>query len=137
VTDTYGREVRSRVMAAVKSRDTKPELSLRTSLSALGIRGWRCHDPALPGKPDLTFRRARLAVFVDGAFWHGHPRKYWSGRSGPYWDAKIARNRERDRRVNGQLRKLGWRVMRVWDFELEASPQRVAMRVAARIGKPA
>jgi DNA mismatch endonuclease, patch repair protein len=116
-------------MARVKGRDTKPELLLRRSLYALGTRGWRCNRANLPGKPDLAFGRARVAVFVDGAFWHGHPSKYWPGRSGPYWDQKIAGNQERDRRVDAALADMGWRVCRLWDFEIEADPAAAAQRV--------
>jgi DNA mismatch endonuclease (patch repair protein) len=83
----------------------------------------------LPGKPDLAFGRARLAVFVDGGFWHGHPTKYWQGRSGDYWDQKIARNQARDRRVDAELADAGWRSLRVWDFEVEADPSAAAERV--------
>lgn len=127
--DTYAPEVRSRVMAGVKSRDTGPELALRRALYASGVRGWRCNRRNLPGKPDLVFGPSRLAVFVDGAFWHGHPSKYWQGRSGPYWDAKIKRNQERDRRVTGELEAMGWSVLRLWDFEVEEDPAAAAFRV--------
>jgi DNA mismatch endonuclease (patch repair protein) len=133
VTDTYGPEVRRRVMQRIKGRDTQPELLLRRSLHALGLRGWRCHRVTLPGKPDLAFGRARVAVFVDGAFWHGHPSRYWQGRTSSYWDAKISRNQARDKRVNSMLRRSGWRVMRVWDFQITADPDRAARRVAARL----
>ena len=129
MTDTVSPEVRSRTMARVKATDTGPEVALRKALYALGARGWRCHRSALPGKPDVAFGRARVAVFVDGAFWHGHPSKYWPGRCGPYWDKKIARNRERDRDVDSRLRTLGWRVIRLWDFEIEPDPEPAARRV--------
>ncbi len=105
-------------MARVRTRDTAPELALRKALFAAGLRGWRCHPAKVPGKPDITFTRQRLAVFVDGAFWHGHPDYYW-GQSGPFWDEKIARNRARDARVTADLEAKGWRVLRVWDFEIE------------------
>lgn len=127
--DTYGPEIRSRVMACVKSRDTGPEITLRRALHAAGVRGWRCHRKSLPGSPDLAFGRARLAVFVDGGFWHGHPRKWWPGRSGSYWDAKIERNIARDRRVDGELESMGWRVLRLWDLDLEADPDTAAQLV--------
>ena len=68
-------------------------------------------------------------MFVDGAFWHGHPAKYWPGRSGPYWDEKIARNQARDRRVDSELSELGWRVVRLWDFEVARDPTTAAGRV--------
>jgi DNA mismatch endonuclease (patch repair protein) len=116
-------------MARVRARDTGPELLLRRALFALGVRGWRCHRANLPGKPDLAFGRSRLAVFVDGAFWHGHPSRYWQGRSGPYWDAKIARNQARDRRVDAELTAQGWSVLRLWDFEVDEDPAAAAQRV--------
>lgn len=121
--DTYPAEVRSRVMRQVKGKDTSPELALRRALFALGARGWRCHRTDLPGKPDLVFSRARVAVFVDGAFWHGHPRKFRPGQSGEYWDRKIARNVERDQRSNRVLRRAGWSVIRLWDFEVVKDPE--------------
>ena len=128
MTDTVDSATRSRTMARVKSQDTTPELVLRKALFAAGLRGWRCNRKDLPGKPDIVFGPARLTIFVDGAFWHGHPSKFWIGRSGPYWDAKIARNMERDRRVSAELEMLGWTVLRVWDFEIE---QALADTVAA------
>ena len=134
--DTYPPEVRSRVMARVKGKDTGPELALRRALYALGLRGWRCHRKNLPGKPDLAFGRAKLAVFVDGAFWHGHPDKYWKGRSGPYWDQKIARNQARDRRNDEELEAIGWRVLRLWDFEVERGPLDAAERVVKALESP-
>jgi DNA mismatch endonuclease, patch repair protein len=118
-------------MAQVKGRDTGPELALRRALFRAGVRGWRCHRKNLPGKPDLAFGRARLAVFVDGGFWHGHPSKYWPGRSGEYWDKKIARNQERDRQADADLIELGWRVLRLWDFEIERDPDAAAAQVVA------
>jgi DNA mismatch endonuclease (patch repair protein) len=106
-------------MARIRSRDTKPELALRRALWAEGIRGWRVHARALPGKPDLAFTRRRVAVFVDGCFWHGHPDFFTPGKSGAYWDAKIERTKERDRLANEALHAAGWTVIRLWDFEIE------------------
>lgn len=124
--DTYSPEVRSEVMRKVRGSNTGPEMKLRCALFALGARGWRCHRRNLPGKPDIAFGKLKLAVFVDGAFWHGHPTKYWKGRSGPYWDKKIARNVERDHVANEQLASLGWAVLRLWDFEVEKNPEAAA-----------
>jgi DNA mismatch endonuclease (patch repair protein) len=104
-------------MARVKTRNTAPEVALRRALWAAGVRGWRLH-PKVPGRPDLAWRTKRVAVFVDGAFWHGHP-DYYHGQSGAFWDKKIARNRERDEVVNAELAELGWTVVRLWDFEVE------------------
>jgi DNA mismatch endonuclease (patch repair protein) len=105
-------------MARVRNKDTAPELALRRALYAAGERGWRCHPRKVPGRPDIAFIGRKVAVFVDGAFWHGHP-DYYRGQSGPFWDEKIARNRARDKRVDAELKALGWRVIRVWDFELK------------------
>jgi DNA mismatch endonuclease (patch repair protein) len=127
--DTYDARTRSEVMRRVKGRDTEPEVMLRRALFSLGVRGWRCHRPDVPGKPDLCFNRGRLAVFIDGAFWHGHPSKYWRGRSGEYWDHKIGRNIERDREANEKLSSAGWNVLRIWDFEVQSNPLCAAERV--------
>lgn len=129
--DNWSPEQRSKLMARVRTRNTAPEVALRRALFAAGVRGWRLHR-ALPGRPDLAFSRARLCVFVDGAFWHGHP-DYYHGQSGDFWDAKIARNRERDERVNRELTERGWRVIRLWDFEIERELDACVLRVQAAI----
>jgi DNA mismatch endonuclease, patch repair protein len=105
-------------MAAVRRRDTAPEVALRRALYSAGIRGWRCDYRHAPGRPDLAWPALRVAVFVDGAFWHGHPSRHTPGRSGAYWDTKIAANVARDRHVDCELREAGWLVVRVWDFEV-------------------
>jgi DNA mismatch endonuclease (patch repair protein) len=119
-------------MSRVKTRDTAPELVLRRALWAAGMRGWRLHPKRVPGKPDLAWIGIRVAVFVDGAFWHGHPA-YYHGQSGAFWDEKIARNRARDARVNAELAQEGWRVVRLWDFELERDPLACVERVRAAV----
>jgi DNA mismatch endonuclease, patch repair protein len=112
-------------MARIRSKDTKPELALRQALFAAGVRGWRCHPKPVPGKPDIAFTRRKLAVFVDGRFWHGHPDFFTPGKSGAYWDQKIARTQERDRIANETLAEQGWTVLRFWDFEVEDELDRV------------
>jgi DNA mismatch endonuclease (patch repair protein) len=109
---------RSRNMAAIRSKDTKPELLARRELYRRGVRGWRCHTKTIPGKPDVAFTRWKVAVFIDGAFWHGHPDHFTPGRSGVHWDAKISRTQERDRLANEALGVQGWTVLRFWDFEV-------------------
>jgi DNA mismatch endonuclease (patch repair protein) len=106
-------------MSRIRSKDTKPELALRRELFRRGVRGWRCHPKHISGKPDIAFTRWRIAVFVDGCFWHGHPDFFTPGKSGEYWDAKIARTKERDRLANETLRAAGWTVLRFWDFDIE------------------
>lgn len=126
VTDFLSPETRSRVMSRIRSKDTKPELLLRRELHGRGIRGWRCHPKTVAGKPDVAFTRWQVAVFVDGCFWHGHPDFFTPGKSGAYWDAKIARTQERDRIANETLRAEGWTVLRFWDFEIEEALNRCA-----------
>ena len=137
MTDFLSKETRSRVMARIRSRDTKPELELRRALWAAGVRGWRVHRKELPGRPDLAFGRQRLAVFVDGCFWHGHPDYFTPGKSGAYWDAKIARTQERDRLANESLAAAGWDVLRFWDFEIEANLDACAGSVILALARAA
>jgi DNA mismatch endonuclease (patch repair protein) len=120
-------------MASIRGSDTKPELLLRRALWRAGTRGWRCHWRAPGGRIDIAFTRWRLAVFVDGSFWHGHPSKWAPGRWSGYWDEKIKRNRARDAAQNEALRAAGWEVVRVWDFEVEQHPEVVVSRVAAAL----
>lgn len=126
--DRLSPEARSRVMRAVRKENTEPEILLRRALWAAGVRGWRVHRKSLPGSPDISFGRANLAVFVDGSFWHGHPSAYRPGRS-TFWDRKIASNIERDRRVDRELRSLGWRPLHVWDLDVERRPVMVVRRI--------
>lgn len=116
-------------MSAVRQRDTAPELKLRHALYRAGVRGWRCSYRRAPGRPDLAWPALRVAVFVDGAFWHGHPSRHAPGRSGAYWDFKIAGNVARDRRVDAELRAADWQVVRAWDFEVQRSIDEVVRRV--------
>jgi DNA mismatch endonuclease, patch repair protein len=113
-------------MSAIRSRDTGPELLLRRALHRRGLR-YRLRYP-LPGRPDLVFPTARLAVFVDGDFWHGNtwrlrgassPEEYYASMANAeFWRAKIGKNIERDQTVNHRLQGDGWRVVRVWESDL-------------------
>ncbi len=132
--DVYEPAARSRLMAGIRTRDTAPELALRRALWAAGVRGWRCNCKDLPGRPDLAFSRAKLAVFVDGAFWHGHPSKFQPGKSGPFWDEKIRRNQTRDRAVDQELSMRGWQVLRLWDFEIRHEIDAAVARVIDELG---
>jgi DNA mismatch endonuclease (patch repair protein) len=116
-------------MASVRSRNTGPEVELRKALYKRGIRGWRCNYKRALGRPDIAWPARRIAVFVDGAFWHGHPSRHKPGRSGEYWDRKIEQNVERDRRVDRELRERGWTVLRIWDFEIRKDLDAAALHV--------
>jgi DNA mismatch endonuclease (patch repair protein) len=114
-------ELRSRTMRAVKSKDTKPEWTVRRLLHAVGYR-YRLHGKALPGKPDLVFAGRRKVIFVHGCFWHGHDCARGARQpktNAGYWSAKIARNRDRDRAHLAALRAQGWQVRFVWECEIK------------------
>ena len=116
--DSVTREQRSANMAAVRGKDTRPELLVRRFLYGLGYR-YRLHAKDLPGRPDIVFRKRHAVVFVNGCFWHGHdcPRGSAPASNVDFWQRKIGNNRERDDRVQQQLRKDGWRVLIVWECE--------------------
>lgn len=123
-------EVRYRVMSSIRKVDTKPELALRRALRGQGITGYRLHHGDVPGRPDVAFPRWRVAVFVDGVFWHGHPDYFQPGKLSAYWDKKIGGNVARDARVNGQLAEAGWLSVRIWDVAVLADPTYAANQVA-------
>lgn len=113
-------EQRHRNMAAVKSKDTGPELVVRRYLFAHGFR-YRLNSPRLPGHPDIVLRKYRVCVFVNGCFWHGHEncRLYRLPKTNTaFWEAKVRRNRERDVRDRIQLAAMGWHCITIWECEL-------------------
>lgn len=129
---------RSRMMAGIKSKDTKPEVFLRKALHAQGLR-YRLGGYSLPGKPDLVFPSRKAVVFVHGCFWHRHECQYfkWPQTNEAFWKAKLDANAERDIRVNAALKKLGWRVLTVWECELVHSgyalPNNAVNRLARQL----
>jgi DNA mismatch endonuclease (patch repair protein) len=131
--DILSKAERSRVMAAVRSSGNKnTELKLISIFRGLKIKGWR-RNQKLPGKPDFVFRRERLAVFVDGCFWHGCR---WHCRMpktrGEFWAPKIAQNKARDREVRKILRSRGWKIIRFWEHTL-GNPEMVSKRLQAEL----
>lgn len=109
-------------MARVKGRDTKPELRVRKALHAAGLR-YRLHAPDLPGRPDIVFRSARIVVFVHGCFWHRHSAPDCRLTRSPksrqaFWEDKFARNKERDARDQAALEAAGWKVLVIWECEI-------------------
>ena len=126
-----------RAMQANRRVDTQPELRLRSALHRLGLRFRRDHRVDLPDvrvRVDVAFTRARVAVFVDGCFWHGCPDHGEQPRANAYyWREKIERNRRRDQRIDGALREAGWVPVRVWEHEdLISAAERVGALVRAR-----
>ena len=126
----------SNVMKGNRSIDTRPERKLRLLLFHQGYRGYRCNVRGLPGTPDIVYSRSRLCVFVHGCFWHSCP-KCQEGKqfnvNRRYWQAKLARNVERDERQLDSLRSLGWTVIVVWECELRDDPSACLARIASAI----
>lgn len=132
--------VTSRMMAAVKNKDSKAELMLRKRLWVVGLR-YRKHHSGLVGRPDIVFPGARVAVFVDGDFWHGNAWRLrglasladlFPNRT-DWWVRKIERNMQRDREVTDALTKAGWLVMRVWESRVLAEAEVVAEEIGSLI----
>ena len=118
--DTVSSAVRSRMMAAVRGKNTKPELAIRSALHRRGFR-FRLHRKDLPGKPDLVFTGRNAVIFVHGCFWHGHDCHLfrWPKSREDFWREKIGKNIERDRQQRLALAETGWRIGTVWECALK------------------
>lgn len=118
--DVVTPEVRSRMMAGIGPKNTKPELLIRRGLHALGFR-YRLHGRELPGRPDLVFPGRRAVIFVNGCFWHGHDCHLfrWPASRPQFWRAKIGGNIRRDEINHQKLIELGWRTLDVWECQLK------------------
>jgi DNA mismatch endonuclease (patch repair protein) len=123
--DIWSKEKRSGVMSRILGKNTKPERRVRKILTDLGFR-YRLHAKKLPGKPDIILSRYNTAIFVHGCFWHLHK----GCRDGTvpktrkkYWQTKLLRNRERDIQNMRELKKQGWKVLRLWECEIEKKPE--------------
>ncbi len=129
--DVFTKAKRSEVMSRIRGRGNRAtELALAKLLRAAGITGWRRHV-ALLGRPDFTFRKPRVVIFVDGCFWHACPtHATMPANNRAFWRKKLTGNQTRDRLVTRTLRKNGWRVVRIWEHEL-----RRPARVLARLGR--
>jgi DNA mismatch endonuclease, patch repair protein len=117
--DRVNSSVRSRMMASVRHKDTKPERFIRSALFAAGYR-YRLQRRDLPGRPDIVLQRHRTVVFVHGCFWHGHDclRGRRPQSNTEFWNAKLDQNRARDQKVRRALEALGWTVVSIWECRL-------------------
>lgn len=134
---TFGNLTRSQLMTRVKSSGNKTtELRMAHLLRRAGLKGWRRHFP-LPGKPDFAWPLEKLAIFVDGCFWHGHEcgKNISPQSNAEAWREKINGNRRRDRRVTRRLRQRGWSVLRIWECRLRNAPD-VCLRRIRRALQP-
>lgn len=126
---------RSYCMSRIKGRDTGLEVRVRSALHKRGLR-FRKHVKELPGKPDIVFTKARVAVFVNGDFWHGYRFPSWKDNVSDFWKKKISKNRERDAGNHRKLRQMGWKVIRLWQDDLERHFESCIERIIIETSEP-
>lgn len=132
---TFGSLSRAQLMSRVRSRGNQTtEGRLAAMLRTVGLTGWRRHLP-LPGRPDFAWSTLKLAVFVDGCFWHGHDcgRNVTPKTNANAWQEKISRNKARDRKTTRTLRGRGWTVMRIWECDLTRNADRCLVRIGRHL----
>jgi DNA mismatch endonuclease (patch repair protein) len=125
-------------MSANRGKNTGPELSLRKALWGKGVRGYRIHLDGLPGRPDVVFPKKRLAIMINGCFWHRCPlcRPSVPKTNSTFWKSKFERNVERDAMVLEELEALGWRTMVVWECSIKSNVDEVVMRIRNELRMP-
>lgn len=131
-------ESRSTNMRSIRSAGNRStELRLRSLLVRSGIQGWKVTPQGILGKPDFLFPKHKVAIFIDGCFWHACPKCGHTPKTNrKYWRAKIERNKERDKRISAQLRRSGFEVLRIWECDLKKDPHGCLRRVVARVPLP-
>lgn len=133
MTDVLSKSQRSYCMSRIRGKNTQPELILRKSLWANGFR-YRLKSK-LPGKPDIVFPIKRIAIFVDGCFWHGCPVHSQRPATNTHiWEEKLNNNIQRDEKVNRELAELGWSMLRFWEHEIKQELPAVTEKIAAALG---
>lgn len=117
--DVLTKKQRSYCMSQIRSRNTQPEIILRKAISSEGIRGYRLNYKLL-GKPDIVFPKRKIAIFIDGCFWHKCPVCFIRPETNRrFWNKKIVSNVKRDKIVNAELKRKGWKIIRIWEHEIE------------------
>ena len=133
--DNLTKAQRSRCMSRVRTTNTDLEEIVCRALRSRGLR-FKKHVRDLPGTPDVVFVGAQVAVFIDGDFWHGYRFPTWRASMSGFWQEKIARNRARDRRNFARLRRTGWRVIRLWQHEIEGDLAPCVDRIVSALSGP-
>ena len=134
--DNLTKEQRRRNMQHIRSSGTTPEKIVMRELRRRKIY-FAKNAKSILGKPDIVFRRKRIAVFIDSDFWHRHPKRFQMPATNvKYWKEKIERNVQRDKKVARQLRKEGWTVIRLWAYDIKHNLQRCVNRMLKALGKP-
>jgi DNA mismatch endonuclease (patch repair protein) len=135
MSDVHTKAQRSYNMSRIKGADTKPEILLRKALWQKGYR-YSLRPKRLPGKPDIVLSKYKIAIFVDGCFWHRCPAHFNMPKNNrDFWDKKITSNTERDKRNTLLLRKSGWTVLRFWEHDVSKGSPRVLTKVIQSIKK--
>lgn len=133
--DVLTPEQRRLNMSRIRGSNTKPEMLLRSALHLKGLR-FRLHRRDLPGCPDIVFPTARLAIFVDGCFWHGCPEHAVKPKTNAkFWADKLSKNKERDRKVMRTLEQQGWTVVRFWEHEIERDLAGAVVAISRRLNR--
>jgi DNA mismatch endonuclease (patch repair protein) len=129
MTDTVSKKKRSEIMSKVKSKDSKIEVDFRKAIWKAGFR-YRKNSAKYFGKPDMVLSKHKTAIFIDSCFWHGCKRhcRLPAARK-KYWTTKIERNKERDKEVNRHYKKIGWKVIRVWEHEIKKKTNAVIRKI--------
>ncbi len=131
MTDVLTKEQRTKNMSKIRGINTGPEIKLRKLLWAEGIRGYRIHFK-LHGKPDIVFIKKKIAIFIDGCFWHKCPVCFQEPETRKeFWMKKIQSNIDRDKKVNEQLENDGWTVIRIWEHEIRKEPENAVKKIIA------
>ena len=134
--DNLTQEQRRKNMQNIRSKDTAPERKIMRELRRMKIY-FADHVKGITGKPDIVFRRKKVAVFIDSDFWHGHPRRFIMPVTNyEYWSEKIAHNKIRDKQVTKELRLKGWKVIRLWEYDIKHNFEKSIRTVLRAIGKP-
>lgn len=133
--DRISASARSEIMSRIRGKNTTPE---RYMFAAMRAAGWRfiTHPTNVTGRPDAILQRARLAIFIDGDFWHGYRFPQWKACLPERWQEKIEGNRKRDQRVRRQLRRQGWKVVRLWEHEIEKDLLKCLYRIQSAAELP-
>lgn len=119
MTDVLTKKQRSYCMSRIRAKDTQPEIILRNAISGAGIKGYRLNYKLL-GKPDIVFTKRKIAIFIDGCFWHKCPKCFIKPETNrKFWNEKIESNIKRDKIVNAKLKGKGWKVIRIWEHEIK------------------
>jgi DNA mismatch endonuclease (patch repair protein) len=134
--DTLTPEQRRKAMQLVKTKDGPLEHAVRSALHRKGYR-FRKHLKSLPGKPDIVFTRQKVAIFVDGDFWHGYHFNKWRDKMGPYWQNKIEGNIARDKKNFSTLRRRGWIVVRLWGHQVKKDLPACIERIESALNRAA